>query len=101
MAKRTGESANLGQTVSDVARGAVTPAVREARVSKVVGARLEVAVRSLMGDTKTLPAYGHADRVRQPPGGGVELVQPTRGDRVWVAEDEDHLLVVVAWEPSA
>lgn len=98
--RAVGESATLGKTIRDTARGVVTPAVREARVSKVLGpSLLEVAVRSLMGDRKTLPARGHEPRVRDDGAGGVELVQPVARDRVWVAEDESGALVVVTWEP--
>lgn len=97
---QSGKSATLGGTIEGAARGAVSPAVREARVSKVLGpGRLEVAVRSLMGDTKTLPARGHEPHVIEGEG-GLELVEPVRNDPVWVAEDEDHALIVVAWESA-
>jgi hypothetical protein len=95
---KQGESANLGQTVKDVARGVVEPAIREGRVSKVLGpSSLEVAVRSLMGDTKTVRARGHASRVVDT-GPGIEVHEPQRNDRVWIATDEGGQIVTVAWE---
>lgn len=101
MAKPTGESNTLGGMLAEQARAAMRPAVYEGRVSKVIGDRLEVTVRQLFDDARSLPARGHAPRVTQPPGGGVELVAPKRGDRVWVAPEgsKRRALVVVAWEP--
>lgn len=93
------DGATLGQQMRGEARGAVGPAVRECRVSKVLPDRLEVAVRSLMGDAKTVSARGHAPRAASDGAGGVGLIEPTRGDRAWVAADEDGAYVVVAWEP--
>lgn len=93
------DGANLGQQMRDTARGVVGPAVREGRVSKVLPNRLEVAVRSLMGDAKTVSARGYSPRVADGGGGIVTLVEATHGDRVWVAKDEGGAYVVVAWEP--
>lgn len=82
--------------MAKVARGAVSPACREARAVRMRGSVLEVAVRSLTGDTKTLPTRGWAPRATDagPP------LEPSAGDPVWVAEDEGGQLVVVAWEPA-
>lgn len=79
-----------------VARDATAPACREARAVRLRGTVLEVAVRSLTGDAKTLPARGWAPR----PDGVGGSIDPSGGDPVWVAEDEGGQLVVVAWEPA-
>lgn len=81
----------------DQARGAVGPVVREGRVSRIEDGRLLVNIRSLMGDVRPQPARGWAPRA-QP--GGDDPLEPQRGDRVWVAQDEGDALVVVAWEPA-
>lgn len=78
------------------ARDLIRPPVREGRVSKVLTSSLEVQVRSSMGDRMTLPARGAAPRAVD----GGTVIDPARGDIVWVAEDEDGALVVVAWEPA-
>lgn len=88
----------LGGTMRREARGAVGPAVREGRVSRLNGATLLVSVRSLMGDAKPVPARGWEPRVTTT--GTLDRVMPSRGDRVWVAADEGGSLVVVAWEPA-
>lgn len=97
-----GESATFGGTIRHEAGAAVVPSCREARVSRLEGDRLLVSIRSLMGDARPVPARGWAPRVRES-GGELELVEPQRGDRVWVAPDEGGeaggSLVVVAWEP--
>lgn len=88
----------MGGAVRDTVRGALGPTLREGRVSKVRGTVLEVAVRSLLGDAKTLPAVGYAPRTQEV-GDGVGILHPVQGDRVWVTTDEGDALVVVAWEP--
>lgn len=93
-----GESTTLGGAIRNETREAVSPAVREARVSRVSGDRLLVSVRSLTGDAKPVPVQGYAPHVRDTPG-GVEVLEPKRGDRAWIAQDEGGALVVVAWEP--
>lgn len=90
------DSATLGGTIEGVARGALSPAVREARAVRMQGTVLLVAVRSLTGDTKPLPARGWAPRAVA----GGDPVDPAPGDTVWVAEDEGGQMIVVAWEPA-
>jgi hypothetical protein len=92
-------SATIGGFMRETARAQLRPACREGRVSKVLASgRLEVAVRSLMGDVLTLPARCYEPRVIQGPD-GVELLDAVKGDPVWVSEDEGGQLVVVGWEP--
>lgn len=100
-----GDSNRLGGTIEEAARGAVSPACREGRVSKVIDLdggryRLEVRIRSLMGDAKVLPARGYRPRVVEGDD-GLELLHAVNGDAVWVTEDEGQQFVVVDWEPSA
>lgn len=61
---------------------------------------LEVTVRSLTGDVRTLPARCYRPRVVAGDD-GLELLQAVKGDPVWVSEDEGQQLVVVEWEPAS
>jgi hypothetical protein len=91
-----GESTSLGGTMRAEARGAVGPTCREGRVSSLENGRLLVSIRSLMGDTKPVPVQGWQP-IAQP--GGADPLEPSRGDAVWVTQDEAGGLVVVTWEP--
>lgn len=84
-----GDSTSLGGTVRDTIRGELGPAIREGRVARVTGSRLLVAVRSLLGDAQPVPVQGR------------NALDPQRGDRVWVAEDEGGGLVLVSHEGAS
>ena len=88
----------LGGAMREEARAATEPAVREGRVSRVFDDRLEVRVRSLMGDAKTLTVRGNQWFAVSTDDGQL-LARPQRGDRVWVAEDEGTAGVLVSWTP--
>lgn len=81
-------------------RDAKRPACYEGRVSKVrASGLLEVKVRALMGDLRTLPARGYQPRVVEGDD-GLELLDAVRDDVVWLTEDEGGQFVVVTWEPA-
>lgn len=80
------EANTLGGAMRETARGAVSPAVREGRVSSL-GPPVTVASRSLLGDSRPVPVRG-----------GDAYPDLARGDAVWLAQDEGGGLVIVAWE---
>lgn len=95
-------SDSLAGQMQETARGAVSPAVREARISRVLpGGRVMVTVRSLTGDIPELGPCPGAD----PKTVWVDDVPterlPARGDLCWVAEANSGLLVVVAYEAGS
>lgn len=61
---------------------------------------LEVTVRGLTGDIRTLPARAYRPRVVEGDT-GLELLDAAQGDPVWITEDEGHQFVVIDWEPRA
>lgn len=86
------------------ARGELRAAVYEARIADDPDAlgRVAVTARGLTGDTQRLGPFAGAQPIASGSGAGITLRLPTRGDRAWVALDEDgNPACIVAWEPAA
>jgi hypothetical protein len=95
------ESASIGGTIRHEARRHAAPAIREGRIASTPDARgrVYVTVRSLTGDTQRLGPCPGASPILDP-GPPLAAIEPARGDRCWIALDEDTMAVVLAWEPT-